>query len=122
MGSSAKNFMAGSVALSLLLCGWCIVQPPAVAARDSDEEAIFEEALKEAALELDRLKKEPTQAQMKVPRQQRFAGEFAAILAKAREQHARIKRWQKGHLTDGKVHTTSVRNKRHLQFARTLAR
>ena len=57
MGSSTKNFVSGLLLLSLLLCGWSLVQPTAAASQDSAEGAILDQALKEAAQELGTIEK-----------------------------------------------------------------
>jgi hypothetical protein len=122
MGSSAKNFVKGLLLLSLLLYGWSIVQPAAAASQDSPEGAILDQALKEAAQELEQLKKEQVRAQKHLQRKQRSTLEFEALLAKARQQHARIQQWQKGRSTELKIYSTSAHKKRRLLVATTLFR
>jgi len=108
--------------LSLLLSGWCFVQPTVVASQDSPEVAIFDQALKEVAQELAQLKKEQAQAQKQLQRGQRFAREFEALLAKARQQHASIKHWQKVHSKEWRIYASGSRNKKRLLVATTLFR
>ncbi|MGO9568664.1 MAG: hypothetical protein ACLP5H_14095 [Desulfomonilaceae bacterium] len=122
MGSSAKNFVSGSLLLTLLLLGWSVVYPPAAASRDSAEEAIFDQALKEAAQELEQLKKEQARVQKELQCKQRSTREFEALLAKARQQHVRIKQWQKGRSIELKIYSTNAHKKRRLLVARTLSR
>jgi ATPase subunit of ABC transporter with duplicated ATPase domains len=122
MGSSAKNFVRGSLLLSLLLYGWSLVQPTAAASQDSPEGAILDHALKEAAQELGQLKKEQDRAQKQLQRKQRSIQGFEALLAKAKQQDARIKQWQKGRSTELKIYSTSAYKKRRLLVATTLSR
>jgi membrane protein involved in colicin uptake len=122
MGSSAKNFVRGSLLLSLLLYGWSLVQPTAAASQDSAEGAILDHALKEAAQELEQLKKEQARAQKQLQRKQRSTREFETLLAKARQQHDRIKQWQKGRSTELKIYSTSAHKKRRFMVATTLSR
>jgi ATPase subunit of ABC transporter with duplicated ATPase domains len=122
MGSSAKNFVRGSLLLSLLLYGWSLVQPTAATSQDSPEGAILDHALKEAAQELQVQKKEQARAQKQIQRKQRSTREFEALLAKARQQHARIKQWQKGRSTELKIYSTSAHKKRRLLIATLLSR
>ena len=119
MGSSTKNFVSGLLLLSLLLCGWSVVQPASAASQDSPEGAILDQALKEAAQELGQLKKEQDRAQKQLERKQRSIRGFEALLAKARQQHARIKQWQKGRSTELKIYSTSAHKKRRLLVATT---
>jgi hypothetical protein len=121
MGSSAKNFVRGSLLLSLLLCGWSLVQPTVAASQDSAEGAMLDQALKEAAQELGQLKKEQAQAQKQLQRKQRSTRGFEDLLAKARQQHARIKQWQKGRSPELEIHSTSANKKRRLLVATTLS-
>jgi len=121
MGSSAKNFVSGSLLLCLSLCGWSFAQPTAAASQDSPEEAIFNQAMKEVTQELEQLKKNQALAQ-KMLRQQRLAGEFASLLATAKQQHTKIKRWQKGHSIELRISSTKVNKKRRLLVARTSPR
>ena len=122
MGSSTKNFVSGLLLLSLLLCGSCLVQPTAAASQDSAEGAILDQALKEAAQELEQLKKEQARDQKQLQRKQRSTREFETLLAKARQQHARIKQWQKGRSTELKIYSTSAHKKRRFMVATTLSR
>jgi len=121
MGSSTKNFVSGSLLLSLVLCGWALVQPAAAASQDSPEAAILDQALKEAAQEQQQLKKGQARAQKQLQRKQRFAKEFEDLLAKAKQQQARIKQWQKGRSTELKIYSTSAHKKRRLLVATTLS-
>jgi hypothetical protein len=122
MGSSAKNFVRRSLLLSLLLYGCSLVQPTAAASQDSPEGAILDRELKEAAQELQVQKKEQARAQKQLERKQRSTGEFETLLAKARQQHARIKQWQKGRSTELRIYSTSAHKKRRLLVATTLSR
>ena len=122
MGSSAKNFVSGSLLLSLLLYGWSLVQPTAAASQESAEGAILDQALKEAAQELEQLKKEQARDQKQLQRKQRSTREFETLLAKAWQQHARIKQWQKGRSTELKIYSTSAHKKRRFMVATTLSR
>jgi hypothetical protein len=122
MGSSAKNFVRGSLLLSLLRYGWSLVQPTAAASQDSPEGAILDRELKEAAQELQLQNKEQARAQKQLERKQRSTREFEALLAKARQQHARIKQWQKGRSAELKIYSTSSHKKRRLLVATTLFR
>jgi hypothetical protein len=122
MGSSAKNFVRGSLALSLLLYGSSLVQPLAVASQDSPEAVIFNQALKEAAQELAQQKKEQARAKKQLQPKRRSSRQFESLLAKARQQQAIIKEWQKRNSKEWKIYATSVRNKRHLLVASTLSR
>jgi hypothetical protein len=122
MGSSAKHFVRLSLVLSLLLCEWSLVQPLAVASQDSPEAAIFDQALKEAARELAQQKEEQARNKKQVLRKQRSSKEFEVLLAKAREQRAKIKEWQKRHSREWRIYASSVRNKRRLLVANTLSR
>jgi hypothetical protein len=97
MGSSTKNFVSGSLLLSLLLCGSCLVQPASAASQDSPEGAILDQALKEAAQELGQLKKEQDRAQKQLQRKQRSISGFSPT--GRQQQHARIQR-QKGRSTE----------------------
>jgi peptidoglycan hydrolase CwlO-like protein len=121
MGSSTKNFVSGLLLLSLLLCGWSVVQPASAASQGSPEGAILDQALKEAAQELGQLKKEQDRAQKQLQRKQRSIRGFEALLAKARQQHARIKQWQKGRSTELKIYSPSAHKKRRLLVATTLS-
>jgi hypothetical protein len=121
MGSSAANFVRMSLVLSLLLW-WSFANPPGVASQDSNEEAIFTQSLKEAAQELEQQKKEQALAKKQLLRKQRSTREFESLLDKARQQHSRIKEWQKKNSMERKVYATSVRKKRHLVVAVTLFR
>lgn len=122
MGSSTKIFVKGSLLLSLLLCGWSFVQPVDAASQNSPEGAILDQALREAAQELAQLKKERAQGQKQLQHKQRSTREFEALLAKARQQHAKIKQWQKGRSTELKIYSTSAHKKRRLLVATTLSR
>jgi hypothetical protein len=122
MGSSAKNFVRASLVLSLLLYGWSLVPSPVVASQDSPEAAIFDQALKEAAQELAQQKKEQARAEKQLLPEQRSSRQFESLIAKARQQQARIKEWQKRNSKQWKIYATSVRNKRHLLVASTLSR
>lgn len=122
MGSSATIFVGRLLLLSLLLSGWSFVQPTAVASQDSPEDAILDQALKEVAQELAQLKKEQAQAQKQLQRGQRFAREFEALLAKARQQHARIEEWQKVHSKERRIYASGSRHKKRLLVATTLFR
>ena len=122
MGSSTKNFVRGSLLLGLLLFGWGFVQPTAAASQDSSEGAILDQAIKEAAQEQQQLKKEQARAQKQLQRKQRSTREFEALLAKARNQHAKIKQWQKGRSTELKIYSTTAHKKRRLLVATTLFR
>jgi membrane protein involved in colicin uptake len=122
MGSSAKNFVSGSLLLSLLLCGWSLVQPTGAASQGSPEGAILDQALKEAAQELQLQEKERARAQKELQRKQRSTRGFEDLLAKARQQHARIKQWQKGRSAEMKIYSTSAHKKRRLLVATTLSR
>ncbi len=122
MGSSAKNFVTGLLLLSLLLYGYSLVQSTSAAAQDSPEGAIFDQALKEAAQDLEQLTKEQARAHKHLQPKQRSTEEFEALLARARQQHARIKQWQKGRSTELKIYSTSAHKKRRLLVATTLFR
>jgi hypothetical protein len=122
MGLSAKNFVRMPLLLSLLLCGSNLVQSLAVASQDSPEGAIFDQALKEAAQELAQQKKEQARTRKQLLPKQRSSRQFESLLAKARQQSARIKDWQKRHSGEWRIYASSVRNKRHLLVANTLYR
>ncbi len=122
MGSSARNFVSGLLLLSLLLSGWSFVQSSAVASQDSPEDAIFDQALKEAAQELAQLKKEQAQVQKQLQRKQHFAKEFEALLAKAMQQHTKIKQWQKVHSRERRIYASGSRHKKRLLVATRLFR
>jgi hypothetical protein len=122
MGSSTKNFVRGSLLLSLLLFGWGFVQPTDAPSQDSHEGAILDRALKEAAQEQQQLKKEQARAQKQPQRKQSSTREFEALLVKAKNQHAKINQWQKGRSTELKIYSTSAHKKRRLLVATTLSR
>jgi hypothetical protein len=119
MGSSAKNFVRILLTLTLLLCTWSLVRPPDAVCQDSSEAAIFDQALKEAAKELEQQKIEQVKAQKLLQGKQRSTRQFESMLAKARQQHARIKEWEKKNSKEWKIYATSVRHKKHLLVATT---
>jgi len=119
MGSSAKKLVKGPLMLGLLLCPASMMHSTAVASPDGPEEAIFNQALKEAAQELKQQKKEQARVQKHTKRVQRLAAEFEILLSRAREQHTRIKQWQKVRSRDWKIYAKSVKNKRRLLVATT---
>lgn len=122
MGSSANNFVRGLLLLSLLLPSWSFFPPTAVASQDSPEAAIFDQALKEVAQECAQLKDEEARAQKQLQAKQRFAREFETLLAKARQQHSKIKQWQKGHAKERKIYASGSRHKKRLLVATTMFR
>jgi hypothetical protein len=119
MGSSARNFVRISLTLTLLLCTWSLVRSPAAASQDSGEGAIFDQALKEAATELEQQKKEQVKAQKLLQDKQRSTRQFESMLARARQQHAKIKEWEKKNSKEWKIYATSIRHKKHLLVATT---
>ena len=122
MGSSAKNFVRISLTLSLLLYGWSLARPPAAASQASAEEAMFDQALKEAAKELELQKTEQARVQKQLQRKQRSISQFESLLARARQQHAKIKEWEKRNSKEWKIRATSIRHKKHLLVATTVFR
>ncbi len=117
MGSSKHIIARWLIVLCLFLYGASVSQAAALASEESLEAVIFDQALKEAAQELEQQRKKQIRPTEKIRPKPRFSGRFEMLLSRARAQYARIVRWQNAHPKELRIRATVSYHKKIFQVA-----